>query len=106
MVKHLHYIICGVLISVLTIRFGYRASTTVYTGSKHAIANIPLVSNRMRTVHVLPVIQRKYAADVRHGVIGTADQLHIDNAYDNIFHIWLPRRPLANETITLQYELK
>jgi len=51
-------------------------------------------------------IKNEYTADIGYGLIGTADDAHPDNAYDNIFHVTLPRKIKSNEIVSLRYQLK
>ncbi|WP_295795219.1 SpvB/TcaC N-terminal domain-containing protein [Mucilaginibacter sp.] len=104
--KHLHCLFYGLFAILLPARINNNAPVKIQRPTKQ-VAVIPNpVLKRTHPVSVFKKRLLKYGADIPHGEIGVANKLHLDNAYDNVFHIWLSHLPLANEAISLQYKLK
>jgi len=81
-----------------------------YKGPKHK----PLLKDTVAVIKERPALavakvpspKMQFAADIAYGRIGTSQKGESDRAYDNIFHIVIPRLPQKNEEVFLVYELK
>lgn len=46
-----------------------------------------------------------FYADISYGFIGVSDKKPVDNSFDNVFHVQIPRLPSQNTDAFLEYEL-
>ena len=50
--------------------------------------------------------RRIYKADIQKGIIGHSTKTPVDNAFDNVFHIFLDKQPTEQDEILLTYSIK
>jgi len=98
MKKRIHILL--LLLFILTVSI---AGTVKVSVKKTKDKALPVITKR---ASVKANRQHVFNADIAHGIIGTANELHFDKAYDNIFHVRLPQLPAKGECVVLHYKLK
>jgi len=70
--------------------------------------NLKVTENKplLEKISSRTLAQKTYAADIKTGVIGSNKPEIPDDAFDNIFHIYLPTKPVSTDRITLSYSVK